>query len=257
MADFEVWAAKYMGIVDMLTAFIPYKRTKVWREFLLSPASVALKDDVGIVGRLKDIYVMTAVNFLMTALMMLPALAISGVAFGGMAILSCGIGPLSLALIAAGTIAIYVITPIGYFLYSLLELVIAKALGGSGSMKANFSASVLPILAIFLLELPILAIMIPLQWLSAVPVVSICASCIGMVPLLIMMAMGLYSLFLKYEGMKAVHKLSPMRAAAVVMIPMLLIWVLMFVVMLAVYAAMYTYIIGMTTVTVVPTAGSA
>ena len=257
MADFDKWIANYMGYVDWLTAFIPYRRTSVWREFLLSPASVPQKDDVGIGGRLKDLYVMTAANYLLVAIMMLPAIVIMGLMYGSMLLMSGGISLITLAVFAVVAVALYILTPIGYFLYSLLELLVAKVLGGRGSMSANFSASTLPLLAIFLLELPIFVLMIPLQWLGAVPIVSICASCIGIVPQLIMMAMGIYSLFLKYEAMKAVHKISPIRAAAVVLVPALLMWTLVIIAFVLMYAAFYAMIMGMTTIPVAPAAGPA
>ena len=66
-------------------------------------------------------------------------------------------------------LAALVLGPILDFLYSLLEYAVAKALGGAGSIRANFNASALPGLGAFVVLLPLTVAEIPFMWLRSVP----------------------------------------------------------------------------------------
>jgi hypothetical protein len=247
MADIDEWISKYLGYVDQLAGMIPYQRVKLWRDFVMSPAAVIRKDDVGIVQRMKDIYAMTAVSYLIAGIMVLPALALLLLGFGGMALLGGGAGLMIIGAVVLVMVIAFVITPFINLLYSLLELLVAKLLGGTGSMASNFNASVLPSLAMFLVELPITILMIPLVWLGMVPFVSICAACIRFPLSLIVIVMGLYGIYLKYVAMKEVHKLSSMRAAGVVLIPVLLICAVCVVLVVVFYAALLAWAMSINT----------
>jgi hypothetical protein len=238
MSDVDDWIAKYLEFVDRGVAMIPYARAKIWREFFLNPVSVIQKDKVGLGQRFKDLYVMTAVDYLIIALMYVPMILI-------MAITSAGIGLLSVGILLAVLVVLFLLSPIFVFLYSLLELLVAKALGGVGDMAANFNASTLPTLSLFVVQLPLIILMIPLVWLGMVPIIGLCASCIQIPLSIVSVVLGLYSYYLKYLGFKEVHKLSPIRAAGVVILPIILMIVVVVLLVVLMYAAMFAFIMSM------------
>lgn len=240
MADTDEYIAKYLGYVDMIIAKIPYKRVPVWKEFFLNPVATVRKDKVGIGQRMKDLVVSGAIGAVIGIVAALPALIIATIASGGAGLIMIAALPILMVL---GIL----LTPLFAFLYSLLQLAVAKLLGGVGDMKANFNASVLPSLGTTAILLPVSLIAIPVAWLSAIPLVSICVMVVQ-VPLTIVSGLvGLYGWYLGYLAMKEVHALSTLRAAAVVLVPMVLIIGLVFVAVFAIYAFLIATLIGMST----------
>ncbi|MCI0503548.1 YIP1 family protein [Candidatus Micrarchaeota archaeon] len=238
MSDVDNWIAAYFSYVDRGVAMIPYARAKIWREFFLNPVAVLQKDGVGLGQRLKDLYAMMGVEFIILCLMYLPMLLVMG-------ILSAGSGLIVAGIFLAIMIAAVLISPLMTFLYSLLELLVAKLLGGSGDMGANFNASTLPALSLFVVQLPLTVLTIPLVWLSMVPMVSLCASCIQLPLAIVVGVLGLYSYYLKYLGFREVHRLSPVRAAAVVILPIILMAAIIVLVVVLTYAAMIAMVMGL------------
>jgi hypothetical protein len=238
MSDVDDWVGKYLEFVDRGVAMIPYARAKIWREFFLNPVSVIQKDNVGLGQRFKDLYVMTAIDYVLVGLMYIPMLLI-------MSIFSGGIGLMTVGILLAVIAVMLILSPVFMFIYSLLELLVAKALGGAGDMQANFNASALPMLSLFVVQLPLTILMVPFVWLGMVPVIGLCASCIQIPLSICAVVLSLYSYYLKYVGFKEVHKLSPIRAAGVVILPVILmvvVFVLLFVLM---YAAMFAFMMSM------------
>lgn len=248
MSDVDEWMAKYLSYVDRGVAMIPYARAKIWREFFLSPVAVIRKDNVGIGQRFMDLYAMTGVVFVILCLMYVPMLIV-------MSLLSGGTGLIMVGAFMVAMLVLLLISPIFSFLYSLLELLIAKLLGGVGGMQANFNAAVLPNLALFVVQLPLTVLTIPLVWLSMVPIISLCASCIQMPLSIVMMLLGLYSLYLKYLGFKEVHKLSSARAAGVVILPIVLIVVAVVLLVVLMYAAIIAWLMSISAATAAAGAG--
>lgn len=238
MSDVDNWVAKYLEYVDRGVAMIPYKRAAIWKEFFFNPTATIKTDNVTVMQRLKDLYVITVISVVFAALIMVPAALIGTVTSGGPGLFAYGI-------IGAAMLVLFALEPLLGFVYSLLELAVAKALGGTGDMKANFSASALPGLGVFVINLPIAILSIPLGWFSMIPIIGLCASCIRFPISLVSMGLGLYSIYLKYLAMKEVHKLSSFRAAAVVVVPIFLLIAIFVALVVLLYAMMFAFFMNM------------
>jgi len=249
MGDVDNWISEYMKYVDRAVAIIPYKRAAIWKEFFLNPTETVKKDNVSIGQRLKDLYVMTAMMFLFMVLVMGPMIALG-------AVTSMGLNLFVYGFMAAAMLILLALSPFINLLYSLLELAVAKALGGTGDMKANFNASSLPNLSTYVIYLPLYIVTVPLGWLGMIPVIGLCASCIHFPISLVSMGLGLYSMYLKYLAFKEVHKLSSARAAGVVILPMVLMVALMVVIFVLIYAMMIAWFMSMVTATTAAGAAS-
>jgi hypothetical protein len=240
MSDVDNWISEYMKYVDRGVAMIPYKRAAIWKEFFLNPTETVKKDNVSIGQRIKDLYVITAFDLLFMILIMGPAVLLGTVT-------SAGVGLFVYGIMAAAMLVLLTVYPFLCLLYSLLELAVAKALGGTGDMQANFNASTLPGLAVFIIYLPLAIIAIPLGWLGMVPVIGLCASCIRFPLSLVSMGLGLYSMYLRYLAFKEVHKLSSVKAAGVVILPIFLLGALMVVIFVLIYAMMIAWFMSVMT----------
>ncbi|MFH0884676.1 MAG: YIP1 family protein [Candidatus Micrarchaeota archaeon] len=249
MSDVDNWISEYMKYVDRGVALIPYKRVGVWKEFFLNPTETVRKDNVSIGQRIKDLYVMTAIICLFAALVMGPMILLGTVTSAGLSLFVYGV-------IAAGMLILFALQPFLGLLYSLLELAVAKALGGTGDMKANFNASSLPGLSTYIIYLPLAIVAVPLAWLGMVPVIGLCASCIRFPLSLVSMGLGLYSMYLKYLAFKEVHKLSSAKAAAVVILPVFLLIALMVVIFVLIYAMIIAWFMSMMAATTAAGAAS-
>lgn len=237
MTEVDNLIAKYIGIVDRLIAVIPYKRVWVWKEFFFNPSATVMKDNVGVVERLKDLYIANAVELLINLVALIPMLAL-------FALFTLGVGLIWIGVIAAIILVSYLLGPIFAFIYSLIEYVVARALGGTGDIRANFNASALPGLAVFIITIPILILQIPFTWLSIVPIISLCASIVALPLSIALMIAGLYAFYLKYLAMKKVHGLSSMRAAGVVIIPIIAVIVLAIAAIILLYVLLAAVMFG-------------
>ncbi len=237
MGDFDEWVAKYMAYVDQAIAMVPYKRMGIFKEFFFNPAETIKKENVSIMQRLKDLYAMTILSVLIAALSFLPMMLIQTL-FNPLG------GIFFIAILGAELVAILIFGPILGFLYSLLELLVAKLLGGAGDMQANFNASSLPGLSIIVVLLPITIASVPLAWLSAIPLVSLCTLCITLPLSVITGIVWLYSFYLRYVAFRETHKLSPIRAAAVVVLPMAFVFMMLIVIAILAYAALIAWLMG-------------
>jgi len=240
MSDVDNWISEYMKYVDRGVAMIPYKRAGIWREFFLNPTETVKKDNVSIGQRIKDLYVIAAFDLILMILIMGPALLLSSVTSGGVSMLAYG-------MMGAAILVLLVLYPFLGLLYSLFELAAAKALGGTGDMQANFNASSLPGLSVFIIYLPLSIIAVPLGWLGMVPVIGLCASCIRFPLALVSTGLGLYSMYLKYLAFKEVHRLSSAKAVGVVILPIVLIFALMVVIFVLIYAIMIAWFMSIMT----------
>jgi hypothetical protein len=237
MAEVDEWIAKYLQIVDRGIAMIPYGRAKIWKESFFNPSSVVTKDNVGVGERLKDLYVMSAVELLLGLIAVIPLLAV-------MTLFTMGAGVIWMGIVAGLIVVSFLLGPIFAFLYSLLEYVVARALGGAGDIRANFNASALPGLAVFVITLPLLVARVPFGWLQAIPIVNLCASILELPLDIALLIAGIYGLYLRYLAMKEVHKLSSMRAAGVVIIPVVAVVVLFVVIAILLYIFIIAAMLG-------------
>lgn len=237
MGTFEEYTAKYLDIVDRGIATFPYRRLAVWKEFFLNPAATLAKDDIGILGRFKDAYVHKGIELFVLILSLLPAVLIGSIG-------NPAAGLLGMGLIIAILIGAYILLPPALFVYSLLEFVVAKLLGGSGDIRSNWNASLLPGLGVFVVLLPVLIVEIPVIWFGMIPIIGICGSIIRMGFNLVFILGSLYIMYQKYIAFKAVHRLSDIRAAAVVLAPLVLIGVIAVAAVILAYAFIFALLLG-------------
>lgn len=238
MSEIDEIVDWYLRVVDRLISIVPYKRLAVWKEFFLNPIATLKKDQIGIVGRMKDLAVSGLISAILLLVIILPLVLIS-------AVLTAGLGFIAVGLLLALFVAVIIITPVCGFLYSLLQFGIAKVLGGVGNMEANFNASALPGLAVAIITLPLSILMIPAIWISFIPFLNICASVIQTPLGIIIGLVGLYNYYLQYLGMKEVHKLSSLRAVAVVIVPPLVLLALLVVAVLLAYVMLAMALAGL------------
>ena len=113
---------------------------------------------------------------------------------------------------------------IGFFLVSLLYLVVAKVLGGKGSYAEQS-------LGLVLVSGGMILLIAPLQVLGAIP-------CLGIIFGFLAMAFGIYGIYSQYRMLKAVHELSQMKTIGVMLISWAVIMVVLVVITLVVGAAL-------------------
>jgi hypothetical protein len=237
VGELDDWKDKYLVYVDRVTALIPYRRMGVWKEFFFKPAETVSKNIDSITQRLIDLYFVMAVSLILGIASALPSIALMLVFNPLGSILGGGI---ILLIVAAGLL----LMPVLGLLYSALEFVVAKILGGKASFTAHFNASILPGLATFVIMLPLTIAIIPVRWLSAIPLVSCCTLVLLLPVYLFMMVIYLYGLYLKYVAFKEVHKFDSLRAIATIFIPMMLLVALLVVLWLLFYLALITVLLG-------------
>ncbi|MFH0737935.1 MAG: YIP1 family protein [Candidatus Micrarchaeota archaeon] len=241
MSDADEYVKKYLGYVDMCIGFIPFDRLKLWKEFFFNPASTVAKEKGGILERMVDLYVSSLIGIIIMIIAAFPNYILQSVIKGtDLAALA-----LSIPLVIGIYLALWLVGPVLSFLYSLLVFAVAKLLGGVGDLRAHFNAYALPGLAVFVLFLPATILMVPLQWLGAIPLVNLCA-CLIILPLSIAgTILDLYGIYLSYLAFKEVHKLSSARAAAVVVLPVLLIAGIAIALVAIFYALLFAYFTAM------------
>lgn len=213
---------QYFGIVDWLNSFIPYKRVNAWKDFFIDPEKGSSGKLPAVGGILKDLYIVSVIQILLYIISSgIPLLLLTPQANIMLALFSI-----------AFAVLIYLAYPLLCLLYSVLEFGVAKAVGGKGSFSQNFSASALPVLATFIMMLPLGIISIFLAWLSNAAVVyPALTSCICILTLpfaIISFVTLIYSYYLKFKAFKKVHAISSVAAAAVVIVPVLLILIAAF-----------------------------
>ena len=218
-----------MKWVDKGISLIPYKEAAVWKEFFFNPTETIKKNDKSILGRLGSLYLVEIIAIVIEAIAMLPALLIA------MPANALGSG-IIIMIAGAMVLAALVLGPILDFLYSLLEYAVAKALGGTGSIRANFNASALPGLGAFVVLLPLTVAEIPFMWLRSVPIVGIVFGCLTFPFSIAAALVGLYSLYPKYLAFKEVHTVSDLRAAAIVFVPVIILVIAAILLMVMFYA---------------------
>lgn len=189
-------------------------RIKLWLSFLNpSDTDRILKQYKG-KGTLKEALINIVLSSLVPAGAMLIIFVLIGLflgaVFGGLASLGDAGGLMAGAGFGVGTIIIGIIyavivvimTPIVWFIVHGIYWVLAKLLGGTGSYIEQFYFGSFVVGAT--------NILMPLYFIP----------CVGM---LASMVVSLYTYFLIYKIVKSVHGLSTGRAAAVVLIPIVLV----------------------------------
>jgi len=244
MGDFDNWKDKYLGYVDKVISYIPYRRVAEWKAFGLDPLPKVSKPE-GILQRIKDLYAMLAIRLVFTFVSMLPVLVIGGALVLLYSIILFGI-PLIFVAAALGIMVLsWILSPVFTLLYCLVEYAIAKLLGGKGDYNTHFNAAVASSLAAFSFELPLLAVYIPVAWLTFVPCLGYLMMFISFPISLLMMAIGLYGIYLRFICIRQLHDLTSGKSAAVVILPIVLIFILMLVLILLFYASIFAFMLSL------------
>ena len=251
MSEFDDLLNKYFGYVDQVISYIPYERVKTWKEFFLNPSKTATTKKESIGTRLLDLYVKNLLSLVLGILVMVPAIA--GAAFaGGVTSLMLPTFGLPIALFIALVIGvIYLILPILGLIYSLMEYIVAKILGGKADFTTHFNASSLAGLSLFVILLPLTIALIPLGWLESIPYLGFCVM-IAVLPLvwavrILTTVVSIYGYFLRYQAFKTIHGFSTARAVLTVVIPMLIVFGIIILLVILFYVAMIALIFGIMT----------
>jgi|GEM_PF-3452362 len=227
---------RYMGIVDKVASFIPYKKVKTWRDFFFNPAEVSSKSkDEGILPIVIDYYVMGFLNFVISLLSMIAPIIVS-------TILTAGFGIIEGVVLFALMLGFFLISPILSLLYAVLEFIIAKILGGKASFSKHLFASFMPVLSTFIILLPLNLLSILLNWLTFIPAIGLACSCITLPISIVMSLVYLYSMYLKYSAFKEVHKVSSGRAILIVVIPFIIVLAALIIVYILFLASIFALI---------------
>jgi len=200
---------------------IPYDRLPVWKEMLFNPLQTIKNEtkNASLVRGAKDVAVSSLAYFIIVSLYMAVYM---GLMFGLMLIplvltnkggLGACLAPLAIAvlIVIAIFIALVVLTVIGWLVHTGIEYAIARLLGGNGEYTVHAYLGALSNSAI-------LTAFVPLMALYLIPCLVIC---VGVIVQPVMMALGLYSIYIRYLIVKQVHNLTRNKAIAVVLIPII------------------------------------
>jgi hypothetical protein len=229
--------AGYMGLVDKAISLIPYKKAATWKEFMFNPTDTIKRCDETVAGRLVSLYVMNAIGLVIALISMLPIIALT---FMGNALA----GGFVMTVIAIGVAAGFILGPILNMLYSVLEYLVAKLVGGTGRFQAHFNASALPGLGASIILLPLTVAEIPFTWLRSIPIIGVVSGCLTVPFSVVFGLVALYSLYPKYLAFKEVHKVSDLRALAIIFVPVFIIMALLVAIMVMFYAAIMAAIVS-------------
>lgn len=206
---------------------IPYDRLPLWKEMLFRPRQT-IKNEMGnaslAIGA-KDIALASLAYLVIIALimaeymgifiglMLIPILA-SGVSSG---LGGCIVSLVIVVLIAIAVIIAFIIfSIIGWLFYAGIEFLLARVFGGKGEYRVHAYLE-------SILNAATLTAMVPFMALYIIPCFIFCNAIIQP----FMMAVGLYTMYVRYLIVKQVHNLDRNRAVAVVFIPLVFFVVLL------------------------------
>ncbi|MBI5046486.1 hypothetical protein HZC07_02020 [Candidatus Micrarchaeota archaeon] len=151
-------------------------------------------------------------------------------------------------LMAVGAVVLFVLSPIITLAYAGIEYIVAKLLGGNADFTTHFNSSELCNLSYSLITLPYRLALIPLMLLFIIPLVN-CIVYIIFLPIsMIAFVVQIYGLYYnKYRVFKSIHNLTELRAAAVVVLPVLLVIMLVIAIYVLAYASLLISAVGLRT----------
>lgn len=185
---------------------IPYSAVPVWKDFTDGKVEEALKEDKGIWDNIKDYYVITIISTIASIIAFWYITFLVGgmflAAMGFLVLFAAMLDPVITIAVAVAVLILLLISPaILLLLQTLLVHVLAKIAGGIGKYRQTLSVSVLTSGAGLILMIP--------MYLAYALIIGLFISPLSY-------AITIFMLYLQYKGIKHVHKLSPKRAAAVV-----------------------------------------
>ncbi len=188
------------AIVMPILKKIPLKQAQVWAAAYFRPmATYELHKKEAEISRV-------AVHFALAGAMLWLAAFIASL---------LSLNPLGALILLPGVIIYPIVLVISGFISSIAYFILAKILGGKGGFMQQTLA-----MALILGGYAVLAF--PFSALSGIPIV-------GGILALAALLIGLYNLYNGYLVIKGVHQLSTLKAAAVVLIPLVILAVLAFV----------------------------
>lgn len=198
---------KYKDFAFRIISNIPYGAVPAWKAFADGKVEEALKEDRGVLQSLKDFYVITVLKCIGSIIGFWYLFAIIGALFGGIVMilvtLAAAIDPvLTIEIIAAIAVLMLLAPAIMLLLQGLLVHALSKIAGGAGSFRQTLSVIVTGAGAGLILMVPMYAAY---------------ALIVGFFISPLAYAVYIFILYLQYKGIMHVHKLSPKRAAAVVL----------------------------------------
>ena len=207
----EEWAD---GIVNSIS----YDRLKIWKNVFFHPtATLSEQMKYPSVSRgAKDVFMASVPSLLLGLIglmVMLGFLALYGSFIALLLIiLSPVLGVLGIVGIIIGVIlflVLYLASPIkSWFIYSAIQFILAKILGGTGDFRTHAYLTALAEAGN--------------GWVASLLAVLSLVPCVGWVLRPVAMLVGFYSIFLNFKAIKIAHGLDTPRAAAVVLIPIVI-----------------------------------
>ncbi|MCX8199849.1 MAG: hypothetical protein N3G76_00050 [Candidatus Micrarchaeota archaeon] len=241
MGDFDKVMSAYLGYVDRVRSFIPYKRVALWKDFFLNPLKVIGASKDSIMTILKDLYMMGILSFIIwLASAFIPQAIVQLVLNPGMSAISI---PL-LAFMLIASIVFLAVLPLMSAAYAFLEFIVAKLVGGSADFSRHLFASAMPQLGMFAFLLPITILQAVLGIFSIIPFLGLALTCLLLPLQIVVLCAWLYTIYLKFLSFKEVHKVSGIRAAAIIIIPLIVIAVLVVALAMLFYTSIMGFLIG-------------
>lgn len=215
--DVDNYIEELSGFVDNIIKKIPYGRLSVWKDMLFEPSKTIKSEmkNVSLSRGAKDIAVS---SFFYSIVLVLLLGIFMGIFLGIMLIpvtLTGGINACILSIVIAVLIVIAIIIFMVLFcifswlVYSGIEFLLARLLGGTGEYAANAYIEALQSAAFLVMMTPFVAV-------SMIP-------CLSLFTQPVMIALAMYNLYVRYLIIKYVHNLTRNKAIAVVLIPVLVV----------------------------------
>lgn len=225
----EEWAD---GIVNSIS----YDRLKIWKNVFFHPTATLTEQMKypGIIRGAKDVFMASIPSLLIGLIGLLIVIGYLALIGSFMAlsliILSPVLSILGIIGIIIGVVllfALYIASPvISWFIYSAVQYIIAKILGGKADFKTHAYLTALTEAGN--------------GWVVSLLAVFSLVPCVGWVLRPIAMLVSFYSIFLNFRAIKIAHDLDTPRAAAVVLVPIVISVVALIFLFLAFYLGIFS-----------------
>jgi hypothetical protein len=207
MAD-DSWVAGLKDIIRKYLMLFPFVRKEEFAEIILNPSTALPKEiQSSSIGKgFRDAIIPAYFSFIFSMLIAIPV---------GLAINAATGGNIATSLIgyAVSFVGLLILTPvfvaIAMLLVSAIYFIMAKILGGKGTFTKTMGMLGTIMGPFYLLGI------IP-NMLDQIPLVVCIAGILG-IPL------GLYNLYMQFRMIKALHGFDDIRAAAVIIVPIILL----------------------------------
>ena len=220
---------KYKNFCFGIISKVGYGRVPAWIAFTEGKMEEAFKERRTLTQSIKDYYVLTVLNWLLTLIGFWYLVLIYGGLFAIMVPILAIASPLIAAAVIIGVIAVLIFAPLVFFLLTgALFHILARFFGGKGSYSDTLSVVVMHSAASLILMIPI-----HLAY----------ATVIGMLISPLSYLVMFYGIYLFYKGMRHVHGMSSRDAAVAIIAGYVIEIGLGIAIGLAFYLLMFMYMI--------------